>query len=250
MPSSNHPAATAAPLPTDISAPPVTSRRHWLKSLGGASVAGVLGSQLVACGGGSGSSGGFLPFASAAPPPVPPSDTPTLPAKALFPGVADRVYLNGAADHPWNQYATDALSSYAQSKLSLASGSATATAKFAALINADADEIAYVPSTSMGEYLVTRALGLPESGGRVVTDALHFVGSFYMYEQYRCAASTCSRCRWTPTTASRWPTSTRPSRRAPGWWRSRTCRSTTASRTTSRPCVISRTRAARWSTST
>lgn len=183
MPSSNHPAAAiAAPLPAS---PPATSRRHWLKSLGGASVAGVLGSQLVACGGGSGSSGGFLPFASAAPPPAPPGDTPTLPAKALFPGVADRVYLNGAADHPWNQYATDALSSYAQSKLSLASGSATATAKFAALINADADEIAYVPSTSMGEYLVTRALGLPESGGRVVTDALHFVGSFYMYEQYR-----------------------------------------------------------------
>lgn len=85
MPSSNHPAATAAPLPTDIPTPPATSRRHWLKSLGGASVAGVLGSQLVACGGGSGSSGGFLPFASAAPPPASPSETPTLPAKALFP---------------------------------------------------------------------------------------------------------------------------------------------------------------------
>jgi len=49
MPSSKHAAATAAPLPAS---PPATSRRHWLKSLGGASVAGVLGSQLVACGGG------------------------------------------------------------------------------------------------------------------------------------------------------------------------------------------------------
>ena len=42
-----------------------------------------------------------------------------------------------------------------------------------------------LPSTSMGEYLVTRAVGLPDSGGRVVTDALHFTGSFYMHEQYR-----------------------------------------------------------------
>ena len=161
---------------------PEASRRRWLKSIGGASIAGLLGGQLAGCGGGSG--GAPISSASAAEPQTP-ADASGLPAKALFPGVADRVYLNGAADHPWNQYATDALKGYAQSKLSLAGGSATATAKFAALINADADEVTYVPSTSMGEYLVTKSLGLPASGGRVVTDALHFVGSFYMYEQYR-----------------------------------------------------------------
>ncbi|CAN7755169.1 aminotransferase class V-fold PLP-dependent enzyme [Variovorax sp. LjRoot130] len=163
---------------------PATSRRRWLKTVGSASVAGVLGGQLAACGGGGGGSGGILPIGTATAA-EPPASTPTLPAKALFPGVADRIFLNGAADHPWNTYAKDALASYAQSKTTLAGGSATATAKFAALINADADEVTYVPSTSMGEYLVTKALGLPESGGRVVTDALHFVGSFYMYEQYR-----------------------------------------------------------------
>lgn len=163
---------------------PATSRRRWLKTVGGASVASVLGGQLAACGGGGGGPGGILPIGTATAAEPGPS-TPTLPAKALFPGVADRIFLNGAADHPWNTYAKDALVSYAQSKTTLADGSATATAKFAALINADADEVTYVPSTSMGEYLVTKALGLPESGGRVVTDALHFVGSFYMYEQYR-----------------------------------------------------------------
>lgn len=161
-----------------------SSRRGWLKAVGGMSVAGVLSAPLAGCSGGSGS-GMFLPVAAAAPQPGPDAAAATLPAKALFPGVADRVYLNSAADHPWNQQAADALKAYAQSKLTLAAGGVAATARFAALIHADADEIAYVPSTSMGEYLVTRALGLPEAGARVVTDALHFVGSFYMYEQYR-----------------------------------------------------------------
>ncbi|NKF20933.1 aminotransferase class V-fold PLP-dependent enzyme [Solimonas marina] len=109
----------------------------------------------------------------------------TLPVRAAFPGITGRVYLNSAAEHPWSRAATDALKHYADDKLSLTWEASTAAATFARLIHADADEIAYVPSTSMGEYLVTRALGLPQSGGRVVTDALHFIGSFYMYEQYR-----------------------------------------------------------------
>lgn len=166
---------------TDIAARP-SSRRHWLKSLGGASVATAFGAQLAGCGGGSG--GSFLPTASAATHDPAPA-TGELPAKALFPGVADRIFLNSAADHPWSQLAADASTAYAKGKLGLNGTNATASAKFAALINADADEIAYVPSTSMGEYLVTQALGLPQSGGRVVTDALHFTGSFYMYEQYK-----------------------------------------------------------------
>lgn len=166
---------------TDIAARP-SSRRHWLKSLGGASVATAFGAQLAGCGGGSG--GSFLPTASAATHDPAPA-TGELPAKALFPGVADRIFLNSAADHPWSQLAADASTAYAKGKLGLNGTNATASAKFAALINADADEIAYVPSTSMGEYLITQALGLPQSGGRVVTDALHFTGSFYMYEQYK-----------------------------------------------------------------
>jgi len=108
-----------------------------------------------------------------------------LPAKGAFHGVADQIFLNAAADHPWHMNATKALKAYADSKLEGSGSGASALAKFAALINAGSDEVTYVPSTSMGEYLVTKSLGLPDSGGRVVTDALHFVGSFYMYEQYR-----------------------------------------------------------------
>ncbi|WP_354448536.1 aminotransferase class V-fold PLP-dependent enzyme [Ottowia thiooxydans] len=147
------------------------ARRSFFKKAGGATLATSLLTQVSACGG-----GGVMSSAEA---------STILPAKAMFPGVAGKVFLNSAADHPWNQAATDALKKYGEAKLSLASGSVSATARFAQLINADADEVTYVPSTSMGEYLVTKAMGLPESGGRVVTDALHFVGSFYMYEQYK-----------------------------------------------------------------
>lgn len=56
--------------------------------------------------------------------------------------------------------------------------------KFATLINADVDEIAYVQSTTAGEQMVLRSLGLPESGGHIVTDNLHFPGSFPTYEGF------------------------------------------------------------------
>ncbi len=49
---------------------------------------------------------------------------------------------------------------------------------FAQLINASESEIAYVSSTSEGENLVTRSLGLDHRfDGNVVTDGLHFEGS-------------------------------------------------------------------------
>ncbi|HKU07773.1 MAG TPA: aminotransferase class V-fold PLP-dependent enzyme [Bradyrhizobium sp.] len=53
--------------------------------------------------------------------------------------------------------------------------------KFAGLMNADADELTWVQSTTMGEQMVLRAMGFPGSGGRIVTDTLHFYASFPMY---------------------------------------------------------------------
>jgi selenocysteine lyase/cysteine desulfurase len=37
----------------------------------------------------------------------------------------------------------------------------------------------------MGEWLTNRALGIPESGGRIVTDDLHFFGSFVLYNELK-----------------------------------------------------------------
>lgn len=53
--------------------------------------------------------------------------------------------------------------------------------RFAQLINATPSEISLVQSTTMGENLVVRGLGIPQSGGNIVTDALHFQGSLFMY---------------------------------------------------------------------
>jgi selenocysteine lyase/cysteine desulfurase len=44
-------------------------------------------------------------------------------------------------------------------------------------VNAKPSEIAFVPNTSTGENLVVNGLGLPASGGNVVTDAFHFEGA-------------------------------------------------------------------------
>ncbi|HEX2198522.1 MAG TPA: aminotransferase class V-fold PLP-dependent enzyme [Burkholderiales bacterium] len=141
------------------------TRRDLFKTAGGVSLATMLG-QIGASG-----------EAFAAP-------SLSLPAKGEFPGVRDQVFLNCASDHPWPRGAAAALKDYGSGKMGLPGGGAAASSLFARLINAAANEITYVPSTSIGEYLVNQALGIPGSGGRIVTDNLHFVGSFYMYEQF------------------------------------------------------------------
>ncbi len=54
---------------------------------------------------------------------------------------------------------------------------------FAKLINAAPDEVCFVQSTTAGENLIINALDLPRAGGGVITDTLHFFGSFYLYEE-------------------------------------------------------------------
>src|SRR5690606_6570299 len=53
---------------------------------------------------------------------------------------------------------------------------------FARLINADPDEVAFVKSTTTAEHLVLDGLGLFEGRPHIVTDTLHFFGSFPLYE--------------------------------------------------------------------
>jgi selenocysteine lyase/cysteine desulfurase len=55
--------------------------------------------------------------------------------------------------------------------------------QFAQLINARVSEISYVPSTLVGENVVVAGLDMLRSGGNVVTDALHFEASIYMYQE-------------------------------------------------------------------
>ncbi len=96
---------------------------------------------------------------------------------AILPGHA---YINGAYIHPMPLAAADNVRKYAQSR-SQPDGEPweriDIKREFAALINAKPAEIAYVPNTSTGENLVVNGLGLPGSGGNVVTDSFHFEGA-------------------------------------------------------------------------
>ena len=102
----------------------------------------------------------------------------------FFPNL-NRSYLDNASRHPMSAPAARAVQDYTNGLVTghAQADSAAVRAKFARLINAEEDEIVYAPSTSMGENLITMALDLPARGGRIITDALHFIGSFYLYEQ-------------------------------------------------------------------
>lgn len=114
---------------------------------------------------------------------------PRLSARDAFPGIRPG-YLNSGSVHPVSagarQRVADYLASRAmggESDYDIAAARRTVMERFARLINADTGELAYIQSTSAGEQMAVAALGLPEPGARVVTDALHFFGSFHLYSE-------------------------------------------------------------------
>ncbi len=116
-----------------------------------------------------------------------------------FPMAATRIYLNNAAVHPMSLSAQRAIETYMERRVRgsppappapTASPGLGVTANgidervrglFAEMINAKPAEISYVPSTTAAENLIVAGLGLPKSGGNVVSDGLHFEGSTYLY---------------------------------------------------------------------
>jgi len=154
------------------------TRREMLAGLGGIAAAGVASAKASprvqsSAAGIPTSLSSLASLSSAAPP---------LPAKSDF-AIPDGVtYLNGAYIHPMPNVAADALHEYGERRSR--PGAATKPlnkvdikAEFAALINAKASEISFVPNTSTGENLVVNGLGISETKGNVVTDALHFEGA-------------------------------------------------------------------------
>ena len=113
-----------------------------------------------------------------------PAVAPDFPRKSDFLIPDGLVYINSAYTHPMPKAGVEALRAYALSRatptVKLFDTSAAVTrvkAEFAALINATPEELAFIPNTSTGENLVVRGLGIPGTGGNVVTDALHFDGA-------------------------------------------------------------------------
>jgi len=112
-----------------------------------------------------------------------------------FPIAERRVYLNNASIHPMSTSTRRVVEAYfeARNRGTKDDGASPdvpvdlpgVKALYASLIGAQASDIAFVPSTTVGENLVVAGLGVPTSGGNVVTDALHFDGSQYMYQSLK-----------------------------------------------------------------
>jgi selenocysteine lyase/cysteine desulfurase len=117
---------------------------------------------------------------------------PALPAKALF-AKMPYAYLDSGSTHPMPLGAEAALREYLRFKTRAADAphldmdaiEKRVLARFGRLVGADPSELVFIQSTTMGENLVLKALGYPAEKGRIVTDALHFFGSFYTYEELK-----------------------------------------------------------------
>ncbi len=133
-----------------------------------------------------------LPFAQRAladlPEGVAAPDKTQLPNKQGF-AVPEGVYLDSGSQHPISLGAQ----ARAQGYLAQRTLDPTAAAfdrnddgvleKYARLVNADVDEIAFVQSTTTAEQMFLKALDIPDSGGHIVTDTLHFFGSLPLYAE-------------------------------------------------------------------
>lgn len=146
------------------------TRRNWL-ALGAATLAGA-----AACR----SSAAASPAAQAALPGA------ALPDRASF-DLGASVYLNAGSQHPISRQARASIDAYLDNRSAhppggaYELGSSRVLEKFARLVNADTDELAFVQSTTTGEQMIVRSLMLPSEGARIVTDTLHFFGSVPLY---------------------------------------------------------------------
>ncbi len=126
-------------------------------------------------------------FATSAQPPS--SWTPGVARKADFAIAPGYTYINGAYTHPMPIASAAAQEAWARRRSTVGGPPPPSRVDprplYASLINADATEIAYIPNTSYGENWVISALGLPQRGGNVVTDALHFEGALVHLAELR-----------------------------------------------------------------
>jgi selenocysteine lyase/cysteine desulfurase len=115
------------------------------------------------------------------------SAAPQLPARSDFPIAETATFLNNAAWHPLSAGARGAIQTYLQRKstgstrFSYAPAGNQVKALLAKLIHVPSSSISFVPSTTVGENLVVTGLGFPHTQGNIVTDALHYESSTYLY---------------------------------------------------------------------
>ncbi|MGB1655806.1 MAG: aminotransferase class V-fold PLP-dependent enzyme [Longimicrobiales bacterium] len=108
--------------------------------------------------------------------------------RAHFPVVRELAYLNTASMGPMPQPVHEALTAYADERMTFRNSSSRGAAiagareRFATLFGADTDEIALLYSTSDGENLVANAIDW-RAGDNVVIDELHFTTAFVVFRE-------------------------------------------------------------------
>lgn len=137
------------------------------------------------------SAAALVPIAASSAQSAPKSFDPSspLPHKDAF-SAFNGTYMNCASQHPLSVGGRDAINRYmdfksfsGESDHSVFQTYQRNLENYAKLINADKEEICFVQSTTVGENLVLKALNIPEAGGRIVTDELHYVGSLPTYSE-------------------------------------------------------------------
>ena len=112
---------------------------------------------------------------------------PRLPARSDFPIAETAAFLNNAAWHPLSAGARGAIQTYLQRKstgstrYSFGPAGDQVKALLAKLIHVQPSSIGFVPSTTVGENLIVAGLGFPHTQGNIVTGALHYENSTYLY---------------------------------------------------------------------
>jgi selenocysteine lyase/cysteine desulfurase len=98
-------------------------------------------------------------------------------------------FLNAAYTHPMSKGARAAVHKFLDERMQngLAPGydmgqdRRTSIGLFSKIMNVDPTELAWIPSTMVGENHILNALSIPGSKARIVTDVYHFEGSLYLY---------------------------------------------------------------------
>lgn len=126
------------------------------------------------------------PVAAAAAQGAAPLAATSLPDRTSFPETRI-AYLDSGSTHPVSIGARAAVDAYYAARGAPGTGSTSVDderilGNFARLINADRSEVAFVKSTTTAEHIIVDALDLFDSDAHIVTDTLHFFGSFPLYE--------------------------------------------------------------------
>jgi selenocysteine lyase/cysteine desulfurase len=112
--------------------------------------------------------------------------------RADFPRASAQTYLNSAGQHPLGLPVLRAMERHLHYQAYgpgddrayfSRQDQADLKSEFGSLINAEAEEIAFVQSTSDGENIVVAGMDLARRGGNVVVDDLHFTSSLFMYKK-------------------------------------------------------------------